>query len=221
MRLQARKPTSGCCTRREIGPVGVEDEASRCAMELSLASERYKKQADRHRSATPHFVVGDMVWLLRRHISTTRPCAKLDYKKLGPFRIIECINPVAFRLALPSHFRIHDVFHVSLLEPHYASQLPGRQTPPPPPVQLTTREEYEVDQILESHWHRRHLQYLVLWRVYPMSETMWEPSENLQNAPEVVQDFHHRYPHKPAVALGRRHTRRDNVKIRTLDTTML
>ena len=27
------------------------------SLELSLASERYKKQADRHRSATPHFVV--------------------------------------------------------------------------------------------------------------------------------------------------------------------
>ena len=192
------------------------------SLELSLASERYKKQADRHRSATPHFVVGDMVWLLRRHISTTRPCAKLDYKKLGPFRIIECINPVAFRLALPSHFRIHDVFHVSLLEPHYASQLPGRQAPPPPPpVQLTTGEEYEVDQILDSRWHRRHLQYLVLWRGYPMSEATWEPSENLQNAPEVVQDFHHRYPHKPAATLGRRRRRGDNVKIRTLDMTML
>ena len=27
--------TAGCCTRREIGPVGVEDEASRCAMEAA------------------------------------------------------------------------------------------------------------------------------------------------------------------------------------------
>jgi hypothetical protein len=88
-------------------------------------------------------------------------------------------------------------------------------------VQLTTGEEYEVDQILDSRWHRRHLQYLVLWRGYPMSEATWEPSENLQNAPEVVQDFHHRYPHKPVATLGRRRRRGDNVKIRTLDMTML
>ena len=136
-----------------------------------------------------------VVWLLRRHISTTRPCVKLDYKKLGPFRIIECINFVAFWLALPSHFRIHDVFYVSLLEPHYASQLPGRQAPPtpPPPVQLTTWEEYELEQILDSRSHHWHLQYLVLWRGYPMSEATWEPSKNL----------------------------RDDVTLRTLDTTML
>ena len=34
-RLQARKPTTRCCTRREIGPVGVEDEASWCTMEAA------------------------------------------------------------------------------------------------------------------------------------------------------------------------------------------
>ena len=35
MRLQARIPTAGCCTRKEIGPVGMEDEASRHAMEAT------------------------------------------------------------------------------------------------------------------------------------------------------------------------------------------
>ena len=35
MRLQARTPTAGCYTWSEIGPVGVEDEASRCTMEVA------------------------------------------------------------------------------------------------------------------------------------------------------------------------------------------
>ena len=35
VRLQARTPTAECCTRREIGPVGVEDEVSRYAMEAA------------------------------------------------------------------------------------------------------------------------------------------------------------------------------------------
>ena len=36
MRLRARTPTAGCCTRREIGPVDVEGEASRCTMEEAV-----------------------------------------------------------------------------------------------------------------------------------------------------------------------------------------
>jgi hypothetical protein len=50
------------------------------SLELRVANDHYKDQADRHRLDAPTFAVGDMVWLLRRHIATTRPCAKLDYK---------------------------------------------------------------------------------------------------------------------------------------------
>ena len=44
MRPQARTPTTGCCTRREIDPVVVADEASRCAMEVAggIKEERTK-----------------------------------------------------------------------------------------------------------------------------------------------------------------------------------
>ena len=110
-----------------------------------------------------------MVWLLRRHIATTRPCTKLDYKKLGPFHTIEKINEVAFRLALPLAFRIHNVFQVSLLEIDHPFRIPGRQAPQLPHVESLTGEEYEVHQILDSRYCRRQLQYLVLWRGYPIS----------------------------------------------------
>jgi hypothetical protein len=174
------------------------------SLELRAAGKQYKAHADRHRLVAPTFKVGDMVWLLRRHIATTRPCAKLDYKKLGPFRILERVNPVAFRLALPPTFRLHDVFHVSLLELYHPSRIPGRQPPPPPPVELSTGEEYEVDRILDSRLRRGRLQYLVLWKGYPLSDATWEPVTHLQNAPEAIRTFHHRYPHKPTAVLGRR-----------------
>ena len=167
------------------------------SLELSISSDRYKDQANRLRSATPAFAVGDMVWLLRRHIATTRPCSKLDYKRLGPFRVIERINPVAFRLELPQHFGIHNVFHASLLERYHSSQIPGRQPSPPPPVVLSSGDEYEVEQILDSRVRRRQLQYLVMWKGYPISEATWEPVVHLQNAPDAIHNFHQRYPLKP------------------------
>lgn len=168
------------------------------SLELSLACARHKDQADRRRSPTPNFVVGDLVWLLRRHIPTTRPCHKLDHRKLGPFRISECINPVTFRLELPSHYRLHNVFHVSLLEEYHPSSLPGRLSAPPPPVELSTGDEYEVEAILDSRIRNRRLHYLVLWKGYHLSDATWEPAIHLRNAPDLVRDFHSRFPSKPA-----------------------
>ena len=173
-------------------------------LELAHAQDRQKTAADNLRAPAPQFQVGDMVWLLRRHITTTRPCSKLDYTKLGPFRISERINPVAYRLDLPFHYRIHNVFHVSLLEVYHASALPGRQPTRPPPIELVSGDEYEVEEILDSKLFRRKLYYLVLWKGYPLSEATWEPPHHLMNAAEAVRDFHLRYPSKP-MPPGSRH----------------
>ena len=144
-----------------------------------------------------NFQVGDMVWLLQWNITTIHLCAKLDYTKLGPFRISKCINPVAYRLDLPPHYRIHDVFHISLLEVYHPSILLGRQAARPPPIELECSNEYKVDEILDSKLLHRKLYYQVRWKVYPISEATWEPHHHLTNATEVVRDFHLRYPHKP------------------------
>ncbi len=93
--------------------------------ELKMTHEWQKKQADRRRKDHPNFKVGDKVWLLRNNIVTTCPCAKLDYKRLGPF-IAKLVNLVACRLELPPQFKIHNVFHVSLLEPYHETQIPER-----------------------------------------------------------------------------------------------
>jgi hypothetical protein len=56
--------------------------------ELSLAQDASKRFADRGRNDV-HFDVNDMVYLNRKNIKTTRPALKLDWKKLGPFKITE------------------------------------------------------------------------------------------------------------------------------------
>ena len=122
--------------------------------------------------------------------------ANLDYKKLNPFSILERVNLVAFQLALSPPFQLHNVFHVSLLKLHHPSRIPGRQPPLSPPVELSTGEEYEVDRILDSRLHRRRLQYLVLWKGYPLSDATWELVTHLQNASEAIHAFPQRCPHK-------------------------
>ena len=110
-------------------------------LELTNTQNRQKAAVDNLRTPAPNFQVGDMVWLLRRNITTTRPCSKLDYTKLGLFHISECINLVAYRLDFPSHYLIHDVFHMSLLEVYNAFVLPRLQPTQPPPIELVSENE--------------------------------------------------------------------------------
>jgi hypothetical protein len=57
-----------------------------------------------------------MVYLLRKNIKTKRLSGKLDYKKLGPFKIKRKTGPINYELSLPSIMRIYPVFHILLLE---------------------------------------------------------------------------------------------------------
>ena len=146
-------------------------------------------------------------------MKTTRPSAKLDFQRLGPFVISHQVNDVAFHLDLPSHMRLHPVFHVSLLEPWTSSSIPNRVIPPPPPVQLAEGHEYEVEAILDSKVIRNKLYYLVDWLGYTPADQTWEPETNITNASELIQEFHLRYPHKtkPSSCIathGTRHQRR-------------
>jgi len=48
---------------------------------------RQREYYDLHRKPDPNLQSGDMVWLLSLNIKTIRPSKKLDYKKIGLFKI--------------------------------------------------------------------------------------------------------------------------------------
>ncbi|CAJ0967887.1 unnamed protein product [Ranitomeya imitator] len=101
---------------------------------LKLSQERAQQFANRRRRVGPRLRVGDLVWLSSRFVPMKVSSPKFKPRFIGPYRILEILNPVSFRLDLPASFAIHNVFHRSLLRKYefenLASvlKLPGKKT---------------------------------------------------------------------------------------------
>ncbi|KAI0991674.1 hypothetical protein K3495_g16513, partial [Podosphaera aphanis] len=76
---------------------------------IQFHSAEHEIQANKKRTASRNFKAGDLVWLNYKNIKTLRPSKKLDFKKGGPFKIIEPIGKYAFKLEIPSSAKIHPV----------------------------------------------------------------------------------------------------------------
>ena len=65
------------------------------------------------------FKVGDHVFLKvmpKRGVVRFGKCGKLSPRFIGPFEILERVDTIAYRLALPPNMSdVHEVFHVSML----------------------------------------------------------------------------------------------------------
>ena len=90
---------------------------------LESAQERMRRYADPSRKEAPAYQVSDLVILNGRNIQTHRPSRKVDHKNHGPFQVEKLVSPLAVRLTLPQKWKIHPVFHVSLVEPFRTGQL--------------------------------------------------------------------------------------------------
>jgi hypothetical protein len=166
--------------------------------QLRLSILDAQKQHNKHAGGKDvHFTVGDKVWLSTKNIRTARQSKKLDHKRVGPYPVTAIINKNAYRLDLPTSMKIHNVFNVALLD-KYTEPVPGQPTPEPQPVIVTPgEEEWEVERVLDSRYRYRKLQYLVQWAGYTYIRTTWEPAENLENAADLIADYHRANPTKP------------------------
>jgi hypothetical protein len=86
-------------------------------------------------------------------------------------------------------WRVHPVFHISLLEPYRED---GRIQPPPPSIEMEGALEYEVESIFEHRFRvikNPKAYYKVAWKGYGIEHNSWEPESNVVNAPETVADY--------------------------------
>jgi len=158
--------------------------------------------ANRKRLPAPQLQQGTKAWLDARHVRTTRPSRKLEWKRLRPYTIKRKVSRYACYLELPRGLRIHPVHHVSLLDPVAEDPLPGQKVTPPPPVEMDRDQEYQVERVEDSHMYRNQLQYLVRWTGY--DQVTWEPARDIDGL-QALDTCHAKYPQKPGplgVVLG-------------------
>jgi hypothetical protein len=110
----------------------------------------------------------DQVWLEATNLKTTHPTAKLAPKQYGPFTIKKRVLDVVFQLELPHQWKIHNVFHTSLLTLYVETELHRANFPEPPLEIVKGNPEFEVKQImgLRQVGKKKTLQYKICWKGY-------------------------------------------------------
>jgi hypothetical protein len=164
---------------------------------LDKAQARQKEYYDKKRS-TVNFNKDDLVMVATRNIplkhaqlENKNEKSKLVPRYIGPFKIIEVINPNAMRLKLPpSMSRLHDVFNIDRLK-HYvpnSSRFLSRPIPKAAPHILDDEGEqlFIVEALLKKRQFNRKREYLVKWHSLPEHEATWELESNIKH----VSHFH-------------------------------
>jgi len=135
----------------------MESATEKAKSAIHKAQEDMMRYYNQRRSLAPVFKPGDQVYLDASDIKMTHPSPKLSHRRLGPFKIERQVGPLAYQLKLPHGLRqLYPVFNVVKLSATLDDPIPGRKPQaPPPPIVVDGEPEWEVEEVLDSHWHRR------------------------------------------------------------------
>nr|GEZ83032.1 retrotransposon protein, putative, Ty3-gypsy subclass [Tanacetum cinerariifolium] len=155
---------------------------------LKEARTRQKSYADKHRRSL-EFQTGDHVFL---KVSPARAVRRFGIKGklsplfIGPFKILDRVGEVSYRLALPPQLsHVHDVFHVSLLRGYKYHPL-HVITYPLDQIRTDLSYEEEPEAIIDRQdriMRKKTIPFdKVLWRNHPEREATWETDESIRTS---------------------------------------
>ena len=174
-----------------------------CQQNLLYAQKLQKRAHDK--GVKPRsYALGEKVWLNSKYIKTKQN-QKLEVKFFGVFRILHHVGKQAYKLDLPTKYKIYDVFHVSLLEQDTTRKERMNELFPEPEPELYAgdNKEYKVEAIKNSAVYAKEaegyltgLYYLVSWKGYSEEKSIWEPSSTVIHLRKMISAFHKDHPEK-------------------------
>ena len=160
---------------------------------LTLAQNRMKQQAYQLLSERS-FDVGDWVFLRlqaykQMSLKQAKKDSKLSPKYYGPYKVLQKIGTMAYKLELPATSRVHLVFHVSCLKKVIGDKLPiqtifpeldeeGKIILEPEAVKETRTRQLRNRSISE---------YLIKWKNLPVEDSTWEDENFIQKNPKLLK----------------------------------
>ena len=135
------------------------------------------------------FTKGEKVWLEARNLKCCVSNPKFAPKREEPFTIMDVPSPLSYRLHLPHTWKIHLVFHTTLLSPYHENETHRVNFPAPPPDLIDREEEYGVEKILKHQGPPTNHKYLIWWRGYSTEEDSWLPEMEFKNAPATLKAY--------------------------------
>lgn len=208
IKMSPFKANFGMDPKDNLGQIGISKvpAVEELAVEMKQLHEALQQEwiflqnrmayyANKKRLSAPILKRGDKVYLVRKNVTTNRQSDKLDWKKIGPYKIKKKLSDTNYKLELPKGTRIHPVFHVSLLEPA-PKNIPVDRHVEVSPLKGSVIE-YEVEKILKHQIEDGEKQYLIKWKNYDISESTWEIEEDLEGCIELLNAYKKKTLTKP------------------------
>jgi hypothetical protein len=163
---------------------------------IARAQNEQAKYYNKGRKDVPPFKVGDKV-LINPHTLDWKESkgdgSSLSRRWIGPFEILQKINPKTYRVRLDDRYPGFPLFNYDHLKPYHESpeELGTQTTLPELRTQKAATEEYEVEHILGKKYNksRKTHMWLVRWKNYGLQHDSWQTKKDLRNAPEALWDF--------------------------------
>ena len=189
------EPRLAPTSEQETGNQYAEQRVTLMTQHRASAIEALQRTAETPPDFRASYKDGDRVWLEATHLKLPYQATKLNPKRYGPFVVEKVISPVAYRLTLPNNWRIHNVFHASLLSPYKETLTHGPNFSRPPPDLIDGEEEQEIERILSHRYTGRakRLQYLIKWKGFPESDNEWVDPDHM-HATDLVRAYHRKHP---------------------------